>query len=110
MKPMDPLQWIVDSKLRQAAEDGAFDDLPGLGKPLEFDAMEDVAPELRSSYTLLKNSGCLPEELELQREHLTLAALLEVATEGDERARLLARKRDTDLRWELVRERRRRGR
>ena len=107
---MDPLDLIADAKIREAAERGVFRELPGRGKPLQLDPMEDVPPELRGAYSVLKNAGFLPEELELQRERLTLTALLDACTEGDERAALLHRQRDLELRYQLVLERRRRGR
>jgi hypothetical protein len=71
--------------------------------------MEDVTAELRGAYSVLKTAGFLPEELELQRERLTLTALLDACTEGEERVSLLRRQRDLELRYQLVLERRRRS-
>ena len=61
---MDPLDLIADAKIREAAEKGVFRELPGRGKPLQLDPMEDVPPELRGAYSVLKNAGFLPEELD----------------------------------------------
>jgi hypothetical protein len=106
---VDPLDLIAAAKIREAAERGVFRDLPGRGKPLRLDPMEDVPAELRGAYSVLKTAGFLPEELELQRERLTLTALLDACTEGEERVSLLRRQRDLELRYQLVLERRRRS-
>lgn len=107
--PVDPLDLIADAKIREASERGVFRDLPGRGKPLRLDPMEDVPAELRGAYSVLKTAGFLPEELELQRERLTLTALLDACADGEERVGLLRRQRDLELRYQLVLERRRRS-
>ena len=69
-------QWaerhIIDAQLK-----GEFDCLPGNGKLIALDDDSHVPPELRAGFRLLKNSGCLPPELEYRREALALSDLLQ---------------------------------
>ena len=65
---MDPLRHIVDAKIKEAQDDGVFDDLPGKGKPLEFTDDSRVPAELRGAYSVLRTAGMLPEEMELKTE------------------------------------------
>lgn len=65
---MNLLNTLAEENIRQAAERGEFDNLPGAGKPLQLDDDRNVPPELRVGYRILKNSGFLPPEIQLQRE------------------------------------------
>lgn len=57
----------IDELIRQAQERGEFDNLPGAGKPLEIE--ENVyAGDKAMGYSLLKNNGHAPPEVELMRE------------------------------------------
>ncbi len=61
---MDPITFVAERKIEQALEEGQFDNLPGMGKPLNLEDVSHLPPELRMAYTLLKNSGyidTLPE-------------------------------------------------
>ncbi|MEC5345243.1 DUF1992 domain-containing protein [Brenneria populi] len=73
--------WLIDElverHITQAREEGAFDNLPGTGKPLVLDDDSAVPPDLRVAYRLLKNAGCLPVELQERKEALQLTDLLE---------------------------------
>lgn len=61
-------QDLVDIKIRQAMQDGAFDGLPGKGKPLDLDKYYEVPEHLRLAYSFFKNSGFVPEEVRLKKE------------------------------------------
>lgn len=73
---------IAEKRIREAMERGEFDRLPGAGQPLRLDDDAMVPRELRMAYKILRNAGCLPPELELRKEILTLRDLLR-AVEGD---------------------------
>ncbi|MGE5190513.1 MAG: DnaJ family domain-containing protein [Gemmatimonadota bacterium] len=78
---------IAEQRIREAIERGEFDRLPGAGQPLRLDDDAMVPPELRVAYKILKNAGCLPPELELRKEIVTLRALLRaVGDDGERRA------------------------
>ncbi len=66
-------------------QDGAFDDLPGSGKPLALDEDAAVPEELRTAYKILKNAGFVPPELEWRREVLRLQDLVAAATDDPTR-------------------------
>lgn len=72
--------WLLDQwaerHIRDAQQQGEFDNLPGTGEPLRLDDDAHVPAELRAGYRLLKNAGCLPPELAQRKEALALADLL----------------------------------
>lgn len=67
---------IAEEKIREAMERGEFDDLEGRGKPLNLEDDSHLPEDLRMAYKMLKNSDCLPPELELRKEIRTTEALL----------------------------------
>ena len=85
------LDALAESRIREAMVQGAFDDLPGAGRPLALDDDALVASELRAAYRVLKNSGFVPPEVEIRREIAGFHALLAVLDDGAERRRALAR-------------------
>jgi hypothetical protein len=48
---------IALSKIEEAIKSGEFENLPGQGKPVNLDYLASVPPEMRTAYTVLKNSG-----------------------------------------------------
>ena len=55
----------IDSAIRNAMDRGDFDDLKGKGKPLDLNDYFETPEDIRLSYTLLKGSGYVPEEVDL---------------------------------------------
>lgn len=104
---MDPLRNMAEAKIRDAIDDGVFDDLPGKGKPLQIEDDSRVPAELRGAYSVLRSAGMLPEEMELKKSMVTLRELLAIATDGDERARIEAELRDASTRFDVLMQRRR---
>ena len=94
---MDALTQLAEQRIREAIARGELDDLPGKGRPLQLDDLARVPEELRAGYTLLKSAGCLPEELELRKEMVTLRDLLAAATEHERIATLQANHQMTGL-------------
>jgi DnaJ homologue, subfamily C, member 28, conserved domain len=81
---------LIEEKIREAMERGEFDDLPGKGKPLDLDAYFATPEDVRLGYSVLKSAGCVPVEVELQKEIESLKARLDVS--DDERERQSLRK------------------
>lgn len=79
------IELIAEQRIREALERGEFEDLPGAGRPLEFEDLSNVPEDLRMAYKILKNSGCLPEELAERREIINLTNLLDSCEEENER-------------------------
>ena len=78
---------IAEEKIREAQRTGAFDNLPGKGKPLQLEDMSWVPEDLRIGYLILKNAHVLPPEAELRKDIHTLEDLLKhVEDEGERRA------------------------
>ncbi len=48
---------IVEEKIQKAIEEGAFDDLPGKGRPLNLDEAPFEDPDMRLAHHLLRSSG-----------------------------------------------------
>jgi hypothetical protein len=82
---MDIFTQIAEEKIREAQAKGEFDNLPGKGKPLNLDEDNHVPQELKIAYKILKNSGYIPPELELQKEINTTLDLLKHCTDEREK-------------------------
>jgi Domain of unknown function (DUF1992) len=82
---MDFLQNIVEERIQEAQREGLFDNLPGKGKPLNCDEDSAVPEDLRLSFKILKNSNCLPIEMELRKEIFNLRQLLDAAIDPEAR-------------------------
>ncbi len=79
---------IVEQRIQQAMRDGVFDNLPGAGKPLVLEDDRHVPEDLRLSYKILKNAGCLPPEIELLKEIRQTEDLLAGVEDLEEQYRL----------------------
>ncbi|HEY3304783.1 MAG TPA: DnaJ family domain-containing protein [Candidatus Binatia bacterium] len=90
-------QRVVEEKILEAQRAGAFDDLPGKGKPLQFDDQSWVPEDLRVAYHVLKNARVLPPEAELLKEIHTLEDLLKYVADEDER-KVLAQ----SIQWKII--------
>jgi hypothetical protein len=99
--------WLIDQlaeqRIREAAGQGAFDELPGAGQPLSLDDDAAVPAELRTAYRLLKNAGYLPPELQLRRDIAEAEQLLGLAEQAEEQATHSRRLRYLMMRLNLTR-------
>ena len=78
---------IAEERIKEAQRAGAFDNLPGKGKPLDLEDLSWVPEDLRISYLILKNAHVLPPEAELLKDIHTIEDLLKhVEDEGERRA------------------------
>lgn len=78
---------IAEERIKEAQRAGAFDNLPGKGKPLQLEDLSWVPEDLRISYLVLKNAHVLPPEAELLKDIHTIEDLLKhVEDEGERRA------------------------
>ena len=79
---------LVEERIQEAQEEGVFDNLPGQGKPLNLDDDCFVPGEIRLVYKILKNSNCLPIEMEMRKEIFNLRQLLNAAIDEETRREL----------------------
>ena len=87
---MDEWENIAERKIREAMAEGAFDNLAGMGRPLNLDENPYEDPSLRMAHRLLRNNGFAPawveEGKELERE-IELACRQLAAKQAPERFR-----------------------
>ena len=74
---MSPRDWesAIDQQIREAQEQGKFDNLPGKGKPLDL-STNPFAQDQELAFKILKDAGHAPEWIEAGkaiRRRLTLA-------------------------------------
>ena len=81
------LQIIAEERIQESMRNGEFDNLQGMGKPLALEDESHIPQELRMSYKILKNSGCLPPEIEERKEIQQAKDLLAGMTDEQERFR-----------------------
>jgi hypothetical protein len=91
-------QRIAEQRILEAQRAGAFDNLPGKGKPLALEDLSWVPDDLRIGYMVLKNANVLPPEAELLKDIHTIEDLLKhIEDEGERRA--LAK----SIQWKMIR-------
>lgn len=69
-------QKIAERRILEAIREGALDDLPGAGQPLELEDDSHVPEDLRVAYKILKNAGFVPKEVALRKEIVQVEDLL----------------------------------
>lgn len=80
---------IIEERILKAQKRGEFENLPGAGKPLEFEDDSFVSEDLRLAYKILKNADCVPVEIELKKEIKQTEDLLAGMQETSEKYRIL---------------------
>jgi hypothetical protein len=85
---MGLFEKIAEQRIQEAQAEGLFDNLPGKGKPLNLDDDALVPEDLRLTYKILKNSNCLPIEMEFRKEIFNLRQLLNAAIDEETRREL----------------------
>lgn len=103
---MDILARIAEQRIREAMDRGEFDNLPLQGQPLKLDDYPGVPEHLRMGYSILRNAGILPEEMQLKKEMVTLQQLLDACYDVEERQTLRRRMNDKILRFNMMMEKR----
>jgi len=77
------LEAMAENKIREAMARGEFENLPGAGKPLRLEDDSMIPDDLRVAYKILRNAGCIPPELEVRKEIVTLRDLLRTIEDGE---------------------------
>jgi hypothetical protein len=62
MHALTAIALVAEEKILEAQREGAFDNLPGSGKPLCLDDDAHLPPDMRMAYKILKNSGYIAED------------------------------------------------
>ena len=90
---------LAEERIKQAAKEGAFDDLPGKGRPLKLENDSHIAPEYRLAHKVLKNAGFVAPEVDIIKQINHTHDLLKDAP--DEKARYRAMERLNYLQMKL---------
>jgi hypothetical protein len=74
---------IADRKIQEAMDEGAFEGLPGAGKPLPVEDAPGADPSLWMAHHIMKNSGVVPawvaEGNEIEAEKARIRRMAEPA-------------------------------
>jgi len=96
---------IAERRIREAMENGEFDNLEGMGKPITFEDETMIPEDLRMVYRILKNAGCIPPELELRNEVVNMSALINTIDDDKERLKKIREFNFKLLRLNIMRKR-----
>lgn len=107
---MDLFSRIAEDKIKDAIKNGEFDNLPGMGKPLDLrDDLPGMSAEMKMGYRMLKNAGYISDQVDLRKELVTLNDLISAATDDKEIERLQEKLTRKQLQFEKVMEQRRKN-
>jgi len=81
-------ELIAENRIAEAIERGEFENLPGKGKALDLTAYFDTPVEDRMAFSILKNAGVVPAEVELMNEVERLRAQRERCASAKEELEL----------------------
>jgi len=95
----------TEGAIKNAMERGEFNNLKGKGKPLDLNEYFDTPEDIRLGYTLLKNAGYVPEEVQLLNQIEELKTKLKQAKDQNQIQELRKLLRDTQLNYDLRMER-----
>lgn len=93
-----PLIDLISAKIRAAEAEGAFDNLPGAGKPLP--PCDDPANAVLNR--IMKENGAVPEAVSISRELARLRAELREVADRTERRRIITEMSLLEARLEIA--------
>lgn len=95
---------IIESRIKKAQEEGAFENLPGTGHPLRLEDDRHIPEDLRMAHKVLKNADCLPPEVHLRKEIRATEDLLSGMTDTVQKYRTLKKLNFLILRLNAMRD------
>jgi Domain of unknown function (DUF1992) len=95
-----PFSRIAENRIREALEQGVFENLPGAGQPLSLEEYFSTPEDLRMAYSILKSANCAPAEVELANEIARLERA--IAQSEDTKARRDLQRALTDRQTQLA--------
>ena len=90
MKPdtTNPLALMAERKIRDAMDQGLFDNLPGRGRPQKLEDLSRLPDDLRLAYIVLNNGGYLEEDA---KKDMPPSSLMDMLSRSSEEARTSGR-------------------
>lgn len=104
------MSYSVDKLIEEWLTENEGEDLPGKGKPLNLEEYFSWPEDLRLGYSILRNSGYVPEEVEQLREIRRLEDELRICPDVKARTRLERKLREEQVKLSLRLEQSRRQR
>jgi hypothetical protein len=103
------MRLAIEELIQKWLAENPNERLPGAGQPLDLDEYFRWPEDLRLAYSLLKNSGHVPKEVELLRDIGRLKQLLAESADESNRKQLqrLIQEQEVALNIELERHRKR---
>ena len=101
---------LIEMMIREAMARGEFDNLPGAGQPIDLTDYFSTPEDVRLGHKMLKDAQIIPEELELRREAEALRTELASCDTEEERRTLRRRIDEKLLKYNLLKDRRKRTR
>lgn len=98
---------LIEEKIKEAMNRGEFDNLSGKGKPIDLEAYFATPEDMRVGHSILKNSGFIPEEVQLLKDIESLRERLGECRDEEEKSRLKKQVDREVLRLNLLVEQRR---
>ena len=90
---MDVYRLIAERKIREAMDEGAFDNLDGAGEPISLDENPYEDPAQRMAHRILRNNGFAPAWIEESKDiDLEIRRLRAAKTQDPERIAALNRR------------------
>jgi len=97
---------IAEDRINEATQNGEFDELPGKGQPLDLTEYFNTPAEDRVAFSILKNAGVIPPEMELLREVEALERRVERCSDASQAAQLRELIRSKRVKLSMALERR----
>ena len=104
-----PFTRVAEQRIREALEQGEFDNLPNAGQPLNLDEYFSAPADLRMAYSILKNANCAPAEVELLNEVARLKQAIASSSDAVQKEELQKALVDRQTQLAIMLERRPRG-
>jgi len=65
---MGLFEQIIENKIKEAIKNKEFENIKGFGKPIDNSEYFSVPKEHRITHHILKNSGAIPEVLQIKKD------------------------------------------
>jgi hypothetical protein len=104
------MSYSVEKLIEEWLAEQEGEELPGTGRPLDLDEYFSWPEDQRIGLSLLKNSGCVPLEVERLREIKRLSDEIEKCADGAAKVRLNRRLQEEQVELNLRIEQSRRHR
>jgi hypothetical protein len=97
-----PSEKGIEAIIREAMDHGEFNDLASEGKPIDLSVYFNTPQDVRLAFSLLKNAGITPREVELLQEIAKLKESLETCSGEQEQHKTMKAIEERRLRLNLI--------